>query len=186
MVGEVVWERLDSPGLEHLRLHGEDGPLQAHSTVVGLGEGGPFTLTYVLRWDRRWHTRSLRVECRTGDRLLTLDLDSDGEGSWRLPGRPPNALQGCLDVDIAATPFTNTLPIRRLALRPGDGAEIVVAYVAVPELTVEPMRQRYTRSADGGIYRYESVASGFRADLRVDADGLVIDYPGLWRRLLPR
>lgn len=184
MVEEVVWAPLDAPGLEHLRLVGEDGPLQAHSTVLGLKDGRPFTLTYLVRWDLRWHARSLRCDCRTGDRLLTLDLEADGEGRWRKAGRPLSPLQGCLDVDIAVTPFTNTLPIRRLALPAGDAAEISVVYVDVPALTVEPMRQRYTRLADD-VYRYESVVSGFRADLRVDPDGLVIEYPHSWRRILP-
>jgi hypothetical protein len=33
------------------------------------------------------------------------------------------------------------------------------------------------------VYRYESVGTDFRADLGVDGDGLVVDYPGLARRL---
>jgi hypothetical protein len=41
---------------------------------------------------------------------------------------------------------------------------------------VGPQRQRYTRTGDG--YRYES--GSFRADLGVDSDGIVTDYPGLW------
>lgn len=80
------------------------------------------------------------------------------------------------------------LPIRRLGLEPGESADLEVAYVAVPGLAVEPDGQRYTRLESGGhdeIYRYESLESDFVADLPVDADGLVLDYPGLFRRVRP-
>jgi hypothetical protein len=46
---------------------------------------------------------------------------------------------------------------------------------------VGPERQRYgclEAQADGGLYRFEALPSGFTAELPVDADGLVIDYPG--------
>jgi hypothetical protein len=91
-------------------------------------------------------------------------------------------------VDLSATPFTNTLPIRRLSLREGESSEIGVVYVDVPVMRLDVSRQRYTcleRDADGGLYRYEDRGSfrGFAADLPVDADGLVLDYPGIFRRL---
>ncbi|HEX5502042.1 MAG TPA: putative glycolipid-binding domain-containing protein, partial [Thermomicrobiales bacterium] len=108
-------------------------------------------------------------------------------GHWTAAdGATPPDLAGCLDVDIRVTPFTNTLPIRRLGLRPGESAELAVAYLALPALAVTRERQRYTCLAagpDGGLYRYESLPGGFRADLSVDADGLVLDYPGLFRRV---
>jgi len=59
--------------------------------------------------------------------------------------------------------------------------------VSVPELSVRPHRQRYTLLAaearGEAVYRYES--GNFRADLRVDGDGFVMDYPGLWNRIWP-
>lgn len=187
MVREVVWTRLDAPGLEYLRLL-DDTPHQAHGTVVGVDQHQPFALTYLLRWDFRWHVRSVRAECRTGDRLLTLDLEATGDGEWRSGSERRTDLEGCIDVDLSVTPFTNTLPIRRLALAGEQSAEIRVVYIAVPALTAEPMGQRYTRlgSASADVYRYESLASDFKADLIVDADGLVVDYPNLWRRIVPR
>jgi hypothetical protein len=50
---------------------------------------------------------------------------------------------------------------------------------------VGPERQRYgclEAQADGGLYHFEALPSGFTAELPVDAEGLVIDYPGLFRR----
>ena len=47
-------------------------------------------------------------------------------------------------------------------------------------------RQRYTSLetyADGALYRYESLESDFSAELPVYRDGLVIDYPGLFKSI---
>jgi hypothetical protein len=97
-------------------------------------------------------------------------------------------LQGCEYVDISETPFTNSLPIRRLGLAPGGSAEITVAYFDGAELQRWPEPQRYTRletGDGGGTYRFMSLDGGFSADLPVDLDGLVLDYPGLFRRVFP-
>ncbi len=92
-------------------------------------------------------------------------------------------------MDISQTPFTNTLPIRRLGLGPGESAEISVAYVDGTQLQPWPEPQRYTCLEEGGrrggLYRFLSLDGGFTADLPVDADGLVLDYPGLFKRALP-
>jgi uncharacterized protein len=85
-----------------------------------------------------------------------------------------------MDIDFAATPFTNTLPVRRLDLQPGESAEIAVAYIDAHSLGVMPIRQRYTcleSGADGGRYRFEALPyaalpDGFSAELSVDAMGL--------------
>jgi uncharacterized protein len=70
----------------------------------------------------------------------------------------------------------------------GESSEIAVVYVDVPPMRVEASRQRYTcleRRNGGGLYRYEDRGTfrGFTADLPVDADGLVLDYPGIFRRI---
>ncbi|HZA22643.1 MAG TPA: putative glycolipid-binding domain-containing protein, partial [Dehalococcoidia bacterium] len=57
--------------------------------------------------------------------------------------------------------------------------------IRVPELLVGAERQRYgclEDQTDSGHYRFEALPSGFTAELPVDAEGLVIDYPGLFRR----
>jgi uncharacterized protein len=67
-----------------------------------------------------------------------------------------------------------------------------MAWVSVPELQVHRSAQRYTfvRAVDSSstIVRFESLDgdSPFRAELTVDRDGLVIDYPGIARRIRDR
>ena len=85
-----------------------------------------------------------------------------------------------MDLGIGAS--TNTLPIRRLDLEVGEAAEIVAAWVRFPELSLEPLPQRYTRLAEDR-FRYESLDSGFTAEILVDDLGLVVHYTGWCERV---
>jgi len=168
-----------------LRLVTSDDGVVANGLVIGLEAGLPFRISYEIRCDERWRVREVWVAAPDSERPV-LELLADGEGYWkRGGGEAVPELDGCIDVDISATPFTNTLPIRRLGLEPGEFEKPTVTYVRVPELLVGPERQRYgclEAQADGGLYRFEALPSGFTAELPVDAEGLVIDYPGLFRR----
>lgn len=180
---EVIWVPESSPGIEHLRLAVRDDGVAADGLVVGVEEGTAFRARYEVRCDAAWRVREVRAALLDGGEL---HLRADGAGHWTADGEARPDLAGCIDVDIRVTPFTNTLPIRRLGLRPGESAELAVAYIALPALEATLERQRYSCLAtgpDGGLYRYESLPGDFRADLPVDADGLVLDYPGLFRRV---
>jgi hypothetical protein len=90
-------------------------------------------------------------------------------------------LEGCIDPDISMTPFTNTVAIRRLGSKVGEAKEIKVAYILVPELSLRAAPQRYTHLSPG-MWRFDGLDIDFTADLTVDEDAFVIDYPGLFRR----
>ena len=51
-------------------------------------------------------------------------------------------------MDLSATPSTNTLPIRRLALDVGASREVRAAWIRFPSCEIAPLPQRYTRLAD--------------------------------------
>jgi len=186
----VMWAPWTGAGLEHLALACDEEGVRADGVVIGVEGGFRFRVRYEVRCDAGWRVREASVVL-LASAGASVRLFTDGEGHWTMPGgEPVPALDGCTDADISATPFTNTLPIRRLGLEPGEYANLEVAYVDVPGMRVELSRQRYTcleRGEHGGLYRYEDegLFHGFTADLPVDADGLVLDYPGLFRRVRP-
>src|SRR5215217_7321430 len=139
---EVMWAPWQGPGLEHLRLVTSEGGVVANGLVIGLEAGRPFRIGYEIRCDGRWRGREVRVAAPDSE-LPVLELLADGEGQWKRGGEPLPELDGWIDLDISATPFTNTLPIRRLGLEPGQSEELRVAYIRVPELLVGPERQSY-------------------------------------------
>ncbi|WP_027864112.1 putative glycolipid-binding domain-containing protein [Massilia alkalitolerans] len=176
------WQPLDGIGLEHLNLDYRDDVIVADGVVVGDCGDGPFGCSYRICCDTAWRVRSVEVHAAGGASLV---LTSDGSGHWRDgDGAVQPQLGGCTDVDIAATPFTNTLPVRRLGAVLQARTRIAVVYIPVPALAARRMEQAYTRLADGR-YLYEWPIGDFQAELELDADGLVRHYPSLFTRLLP-
>lgn len=96
-------------------------------------------------------------------------------------------LAGALDCDLGLSPLTNSMPVLRHRLHEGGGSvEFLMAWVSVPDLAVHRSRQRYTfvrRDAAARIVRFESLDATFVADVAFDDAGVVIDYPGLARRI---
>ena len=186
---EVLWISLDERVVEHLRLSGSGGDIIADGLIIHLGPQQSFRLRYTIRCDSLWRFRMLKLQSLDEPQQL-LELRSDGAGNWEnARGEAIPSLKGCQDIDIFYSPFTNTLAIRRMALKLRESGETTVAFISVPDLTVNPVRQRYTLQQSGpdrSVYRYESLASGFKADLLVDTDGLVIEYPKFFRRAWSR
>jgi hypothetical protein len=168
-------------GLEHLVLDGR----VADSVVLAFDdEHGPFRLIYRLAWDESWCLREADLSVTTDLSTRSIRLITDGKGHWRDDdGRTRDDLEGCLDVDIWPTPFTNTFPIRREPMAVGERRQFRMAWIFGPDLTVRPQPQAYTRVADR-LYLFENLdGSGFKAELPVDADRIVLDYPDLFRRV---
>ena len=186
---EALWAAWDQPGLEHLRLRVDAGGARADSVIIALDDDGrPFRARFAIETDPDWRVRHARIEL-LGDSVRALDLHADGLGRWTdaVTGAA-QPLDGCLDIDVYPSPFTNTLPIRRFAdAAVGRPVAIEVAWVVLPELTIQPARQEYTlleRGSAGSRWRFRGLDSDFTAELPADRDGLVLDYPGIARRVL--
>ena len=164
MTTEYRWHGDERDSLEVLQLTSG----LAHSEVTF----GATTWRYEIELEG-WVTKRATIG------TLTVEHGADG---WMVDGAPRPDLAEAIDIDIVLTPFTNTLPIRRLELEVGEHADLVMAWVDVPALEVNPDPQRYTR-LDATHYRFDSLDSDFTRDLEVDADGIVVSYPGLFERL---
>jgi hypothetical protein len=187
----VYWRPWDEPGLEHLHVTFAADGLRAVGLILRKLDDSHLRCRYKLETDAAFRTRKMTfaVMPSGGSDGNRLALESDGDGHWHVNGEPRPDLSGCLDPDIQISPFTNTLPIRRLGLRAGASADIRVVYVPLPDLAVRPAEQRYTCiekfGTKGGRYRYDDAHWNFTAELPVDADGLVTDYPELFERVWP-
>ena len=178
-----IWSKnREGVGLEHLLLteHSADSVILAFDD-----QHGPFRLTYRLTWDELWRVREVELVVTTESLNRSLLLKTDGHGHWRHGDGPVIAeLDGCIDVDIWPTPFTNSFPIWREPMAVGERREFYMVWIFAPDLTVHPQPQAYTRLAER-LYVFENLdGSGFRAELPVDEDGIVLDYPNLFRRVI--
>jgi uncharacterized protein len=179
----AAWRHLDARvGFEVVFLRREPNGyrLEGHSTAVE--DGVAWGIRYAIAVDPSWRTRSARVVALSelGPREVRLELAEDG--AWRIDGRPAPHLEGCQDVDLEASAFTNAFPVHRLALEVGQRADAPAAYVRAPGVDVERLEQSYARLPDEGPgtrYDYVSPSFDFRAELVYDQFGLVLEYPGI-------
>jgi hypothetical protein len=176
------WRPCSGIGLEHAEVTAAGGRVRANSVVIGAYEGTTYGARYELTCDESWRARSLVIECTDGRRLR---LDGDGEGRWSdANGNRLSGLDGCIDVDLSASPLTNTLPVRRRGLKPSMGT-VAFRMVLVPFDTLEPFAdgQLYTALDEEGRFRYQAEDGTFEAELSLDEDGFVISYPPLYERV---
>src|SRR5215472_2901438 len=178
----VVWRNLLLDGTDYCGLwHTAEGWLLKGIVVGVLKHQRPIQASYDIYCDEHWLTHRVQVQRTIGSDVKSLRLSVESRGAWRSLGQELPDIQGCDDIDLALTPATNTIAIRRLNLQVGSSQSIIAAWVKSPELTVQSLPQRYTRLGKD-TYRYES-NTGFSADIAVDDLGLVAAYPGGWERI---
>jgi uncharacterized protein len=178
----VVWKNLSINGTDYCGLWRTGEGWLLKGIVVGvLKDQRPMLVSYEIHFDNKWLTHRVQVERTIGNDVKSLSLIVESRGVWRSSSQELREIQGCEDVDLAITPATNTIAIRRLNLQVGSRQSIIAAWVKFPELTVQPLFQRYTRLAKD-TYRYES-NTGYAAEIVVDDLGLVIAYPSGWERI---
>jgi hypothetical protein len=178
----ILWRRLDVPGHDAAVLVERNDSTELRGMAVFRDQDGPTALHYRVRCGADWQTSDAHIQGWLGAQPVELLIRRDGAGRWTLNGVACPAVAGCVDLDLSFTPATNLLPLRRLALAVGQTAEVRSAWLEWPAGTLTPLVQRYTRRS-ATAYHYESDLPGtdrFAAELRVDQNGWVIDYPGLW------
>jgi hypothetical protein len=174
---QVVWTSSKPPGVEYCTVSQRASGWTLAGSVVRRFEEGVGVVSYSIETDQAWKTSRTVVEEVLGGRRFVLEMES-GRSGWSVGGRKVAELEGCLDVDLEASPVTNTLPIRREEIRVGERVGLTAAWVRFPSLKVEPLRQSYER-VGRNKYRYAS-ASGFTSEIEVDEFGLVKRYGQFW------
>lgn len=187
VVRTVTWLSADWNGQETCTLSQLSDGWQLAGRATGAADDQPVSVDYVISTDQTWQTRRVSVTMSTEHPQSHQHcvLERDAQGRWTAQGEdcpPLDAIQGLHDIDIQITPASNSLPINRLDMAIGEGSEVIAVWVRIPEFVVEPLRQRYTRTADR-TYAYESNDGDFTATLEVDDLGLVTTYDPGWTRL---
>lgn len=175
----ILWRRLDSAGHDACRLRRGDQGWVLSGAAVFAETAGVAQLRYEVQHDHDWQVLWARVQGWLGGRDLEVEILRGEGGVWRMNGAEIVAVRGGKDLDMGFTPATNTTAIRRLALGLGAQGASVAAWLDSEDWQLKPLAQTYRRS--GAMeYEYGSAAHGFRADLTVEAHGLVTQYPGFW------
>lgn len=187
-VNSYLWSRVP-PSVGHAmgRIERRPAGWDAAGIEVSGDEGRPMSCMFEVQLDLDWHTVAVRVTTWS-DLRRQVQLNVQPGGHWWQDGDPRADLDGCVDVDVSATPLTNTFPLRRLdSLACGESTTLPVAWIDVPTLRVHRLAQTYKRltQADGAnvaTWEYSDPRHGAFV-LGVDAEGVVVDYENFATRL---
>jgi hypothetical protein len=177
----IVWKSTYVNTTEFTTIIFKDN-IEVNGQITGQGLGKFLNINYRLEINNKWEIQAVEIIFQS-DSSFNISLHKNKSKQWiNEKGDVNSQLNNCTDIDITLTPFTNSLPINRLNLAVGESKEIEVVYFDLPTNNFKPSKQRYTNLGNG-VYKYESLESGFTANLQVDSDGLVLNYPGIWHRV---
>jgi hypothetical protein len=177
----LLWSGREYHSLENCLVKISNFGVDIHSHIVGQYKDWIYYLEYQLQTNAAWETTNCRVKSQLGDRTTFLELESDAKGNWLVNGKRAEKFKECRDIDISLTPLTNTLPINRLKMETGSTLQIETIYLDILEQKLQTARQLY-RMVSQFEYHFENVPKDFEADILVDKDGFVVDYPSLFKR----
>jgi len=182
MLINLLWKALEHQALENCLVNITATGAEIVSTIIGVYDEKIYKVDYKIGINADWETRFAEIRSRHSDRQQLIKLEKDGKGNWIQNGKPADAFNGCTEIDIPLTPFTNTLPINRLKLAEGTSQFIDVIYIDLAEQQIKRVQQKYTRLSQL-TYRYENVPNDFEATIKVDNWGFVVEYPSLFTRI---
>jgi hypothetical protein len=193
---QVTWRTDDGRGIEGARVLLHGGGIRALGRMVHAGGGPgdpPFTASYRLDASDEGRVRRVAVTSATAGRERYLTLNRTDDGFWLLDtgmGSGRLDVSGAVDVDVAFSPLFNSVPIRRLGLHRAPSDHVLnMVFVALPDLSVEVVEQRYRTVTPLGRGERPAEATvgfawdAFTAELVVDAEGVVASYPGVATRV---
>jgi uncharacterized protein len=196
------WSKAQPFGAEFAEVQIERDRLAAQGVAIG-SSPVPYRLDYELETSPGFVSVRLMATARGDGWLRSLELWRAPSGIWQEAWKEEGVcrilvaraatdlggLAGALDVDLGLSPLLNTPPVLRHRLLRGNGSvDFVMAWVSVPDLGVHRSQQRYsfvrTLDEDRSVVRFESLADdAFKVDITYDAEGFVLDYPGIGRRI---
>ncbi len=177
----VIWKQKMEDGMEYCTFQ-YDSRMSIEGTVIARPQDDHWLIQYKVDTDKEGITQGVHIKFRHGEGEQIVQIRRQQDGQWFSNGLVLPACAGLSFIDIGVTPATNSLPIRAFQLKVGEAQTFSAVWVRFPQLTVEPLHQKYER-LDESTYRYTSIESGYTALLEVDEHGIVTDYEGEWTAL---
>lgn len=179
----ILWAGNSINSMERCMINHESNNILVTSSIIGSDQNETFIVNYELVLDLDWLTKSLTVSYESNTKTYRYDLIQPKPGEWVVNGEKNINLDNHIDVDISLTPFTNTLPIKRLKLLSNQQEIIKVVYLNLLDGSIKGTNQKYSK-LDENEYRFETVPNDFESIITVDTHGFVVEYPKLFKRLV--
>lgn len=183
----LTWRAQDISRMESVRIQLSGKRIKANGRIVAAATATnpAFGAFYELQTDEKGATKRFGLTVSLAERERQLAIARDEENMWLITdhqGERRSAYNGALDVDLVFSPFFNALPIRRLGIHErADSVVLPMVYVNVPEMTVDAATVSYTSEGRLDAIKLRSPVAD--TTVVVDADGFIVDYPGLAERI---
>src|SRR5882672_10588974 len=109
----IIWKGIDAASLENSIITITKSGNTVHATVVGVSGEIPFKIDYLIRTDEHWRTNYLELHTQLLNKTSIDTYRSDAQGNWHKEEKLLIAFEGCIEIDISVTPFTNSLAVNR-------------------------------------------------------------------------
>ncbi|ORV47447.1 putative glycolipid-binding domain-containing protein [Mycobacterium conspicuum] len=183
----LTWRAQDVSRMESVRVQLSGNRIKANGRIVAAATAThpAFGAFYEVQTDESGATKRFGLTVTLAERERQLAIARDEENMWMVTdhqGESRASFNGALDVDVVFSPFFNAFPIRRLGLHQrADSITLPMVYVHVPEMSVTAAEVSYaSQGRPDGIKLRSPVAD---TTVSVDADGFIVDYPGLAERI---
>jgi len=176
----LIWKGLYYNSLEYFQWESANNTHIFRSKIIGSSINDLWFLEYKIITDKRWLINSFEISLELNGKKSTI-IGKRAENKWFINDIENPLFTGIEFIDISITPFTNSLPINYLTLEVGESKESEVIYLDILKEEISCLKQKYHRQKKN-VYTYENVQSDFKADIVVDENGLVVNYPNIFER----
>jgi uncharacterized protein len=185
----LTWRAHDVSRMESVRVQLSGKRIKANGQIVAAAaQTNPaFHAYYDLQTDEAGATKRIGLTVTLAERERQLSIARDEENMWLVTdqrGESRAAYNGALDVDVVFSPFFNALAIRRIGLHErAESITLPMVYVNLPDMSVSAATVSYSSAGPGNLEAITVKSPVADTTLTVDADGFIVDYPGLAERI---
>jgi uncharacterized protein len=190
----AVWRGLDAWRAEYADVWLHSDRLLARGTQIGI-QPESYRMQYALDTAPGFATARLTADSAGVGWSRRVDLIRDPDGGWHVsgdsagetelpaPGGAAGALEGAVDCDLGFSALFNSLPVLREGLlERGRPMDFDMAWVSVPDLSVNRAPQRYVPLSEERV-QFISGEGAFRAEIHFDDESLVTLYEDFLERV---
>jgi hypothetical protein len=185
----LTWRSPDISRMESVRVQVSGKRIKANGQIVAAATKmqPAFSAYYDVQTDETGATKRIGLTVTLAERERQLSIARDEENMWLVTdqrGESRAAYNGALDVDVVFSPFFNALAIRRTGLHErADSITLPLVYVYLPDMAVSAAAVSYSSTGPGNSQAIKLRSPVADTTVVVDADGFIVDYPGLAERI---
>lgn len=187
-----TWQGIDPARLESVRVSLGEARLRASGRLIAAADprtgAEAFSASFEVSMAQGDGASRLLLRTTTAEHERQISLSRTEDGIWLVDhghSSQREEFDGSLNVDVPGAVTFTTLPILRLGLHQAEGEfEVPIVTVSLPDLSVSVVRYSYrTVSLDEQVATIALNCDGAVTEVVVDRDGVVVDFPGLARRI---